>query len=130
MCSSDLRFDGRHYRCIVTSGASQATSETAIVTLVYQTVMIVTQPEDVEATEGEEVSFHVEADRTDVTYRWQWSADGTTWKNCSSAGYNTDTMHFVMRERFDGRQYRCIVTSEAQSVTTRATQLTFADPRS
>ena len=120
-------YDGRQYRCIITSGTEQVTSAAAAVTFAGE-LEIVTQPEDVKAEEGEEVSFHVETSRTDVTYQWQWSADGTTWKNCASAGYNTDTMHFVMREKFGGRQYRCIVTAGTQNVTSRAAQLTFAKP--
>ena len=111
-------YDGRQYRCIITSGTEQVTSAAAAVTFAGE-LEIVTQPEDVKAEEGEEVSFHVETSRTDVTYQWQWSADGTTWKNCASAGYNTDTMHFVMREKFGGRQYRCIVTAGTQNETSK-----------
>ena len=122
------RYDGRQYRCIVTAGSEQVTSREANVSY-KEALEITSQPEDVEAAEGEDVNFHVEVNRTDVTYQWQWSADsGKTWKNCASAGYNTDTMPFMMRDRFDGRQYRCIVTAGTQSVASRAALLTLAKP--
>jgi hypothetical protein len=104
------------------------TSSAASVTFAGE-LGIVTEPEDVEAEEGAAVSFHVEASRAGVTYKWQWSADnGKTWKDCKSKGYNTATLSFVMSEAYSGRQYRCIVTAGTQSVTSRAALLTFAKP--
>ena len=60
------------------------------------------------------VRFHVEANKVDTSFRWQWSADGKSWKNSSSSGYNTNTMSFAMKSTFNGRQYRCIVTCQWQ----------------
>ncbi len=91
-------------------------------------LVITEQPGAVEAGAGETVSLHVEANRTDVTYQWQWSADGNTWKNCSSAGSKTDTFSFTMKETLGGRQYRCIVTSGTESVPSESAQLLFLDP--
>ena len=59
------------------------------------------------------------------SYQWQWSADGKTWKNCTSAGYNTTAIHFVMKEQYDGRQYRCIAKDGINIQITSAAKLTL-----
>ena len=87
---------GRHYRCIVTSGNEQVISESALVSC-EEPLKITEQPEDVTAAAGETVSVHVEANKADACYQWQWSADEKTWKNCTSAGSNTDTFSFAMK---------------------------------
>ena len=123
------RMNGRHYRCVVTSGGEQVTSEEAVVIYAEEEALEITkQPGDVTAAAGETVSFHVETNRTDVTYQWQWSTAGKTWKNCGSAGYNTATMHFVMKESYNGRQYRCNVTCGTMNVTSEAALLTYEKP--
>ena len=121
------RLNGRQYRCIVTSGDEQVISLSATMTF-EEALKITAQPEDVTAGAGVTVNFHVEANKTDVTYQWQWSTDGTTWKNCGSAGYNTATMHFVMYKYYNGRQYRCNITCGTEKVTSEAALLTFAGP--
>ena len=121
------RLNGRHYRCIVTCEEEQVISSVATMTF-EEAFKITAQPENVTAGTGVTVSFHVEANRADVTYQWQWSADGKTWKNCGSAGYSTATMHFVMKESYNGRQYRCIVTCGTETVTSEAALLTYERP--
>ena len=114
----------RLYHCIVTSGDEQVISSAA--TLTFEDVFRITkQPEDVSAAKGVTVNFHVEANRTDVTYQWQWSADGKTWKNCTSAGCNTDTFSFVMKETLNGRKYRCNVTNGTETVASEVALLIF-----
>ena len=119
---------GRLYRCVVTSGDEQVTSEGAVVTIDVP-LMITLNPESVEAAAGERVSLHVEANKADVGFRWQWSADGNIWKNCSSAGYNTDTFSFQMKESLNGRVYRCTVTSGDESVVSEGALITFKNPQ-
>ena len=99
------KFDGRIYRCIVSSGDEQVISDTAVVDL--ETVEITQQPEDVEAYVGDFVNLHVEVDTTEAAYQWQYSTDGKTWKNRTSSGGNTDTFSFLMKASLDQRQYRC-----------------------
>ena len=119
---------GRLYRCVVTSGDEQVTSEGAVVTIDVP-LMITLNPESVEAAAGERVILHVEANKADVGFRWQWSADGNIWKNCSSAGYNTDTFSFQMKESLNGRVYRCTVTSGDESVVSEGALITFKNPQ-
>ena len=121
-------FDGRQYRCIVTSGDEQVLSSAATLTF-EEALKITSQPEDVTGAVGEIVNFHVEANKTDVTYRWQWSTDGKTWKNCTSVGYNTDTFSFTMKETLDGRYYRCKVTDAyGNYLTSDSAVLTVNEP--
>ena len=84
--------NGRRYRCVVTSGDEQVTSEEAVVTYVAEEALEITeQPEDVTGAAGETVNVHVETNKADAAYQWQWSRDGKSWNNCTSAGSNTDT---------------------------------------
>lgn len=103
--------DGRSYRCIVTLGEETITSDTALITLDNTSLEITSQPQDVSVCAGEMVSLHVGANTDDVTYQWQWSADGNNWRNCTSSGYNTDTFSFLMKTALAGRYYRCKVSS-------------------
>ncbi|MBR6029962.1 MAG: Ig-like domain-containing protein [Clostridia bacterium] len=51
------------------------------------------------------------------SYQWQYSTDsGKTWQNNTSGGYNTSSMTFGMVAAFSGRQYRCKLTGEDNSV--------------
>ena len=100
------------------------TSEAADLAI-KEALEITEQPESVEAAKGARVSFHVAANRADVTYQWQYNKDGETWNNCTSAGYNTDTFSFTMGSTMGGRQYRCVVTSGDEQVTSDAAELTL-----
>ena len=107
---------GRQYRCVVKSGTQTVYSEPALVELA-STLTIVSQPAAVTAAAGEAVSFNVAANRSDVTYQWQYSVDGgMNWKNCSSAGALTDTFGFTMKASFSGRLYRCKVSDGSSTL--------------
>ena len=122
-------FSGRQYRCVVTEGSREFASDAALLTLAEETIEIVTQPADAEAAAGETVTFTVESNGTNPAYQWQWSKNGTTWTNCASGGYNTDTLSFAMKTIFSGRQYRCVVTEGSQQVISDAASLTLAEKR-
>ena len=121
------KFAGRRYRCVVTGGGESCTSEAAVLSLGSSDLQIVSEPEDVVAVSGEEVVFHVEAAGNNLSYQWKWSSDGTAWKNCLSGAYNTDTFSFLMKEKFAGRQYKCVVTNGDKTVTTRAASVMLAE---
>ena len=116
---------GRQYRCKVTCEGKTLISEAAQITLLIVPLEITTQPQDVNAEAGETVVLHVEANKSNVTYQWQWSINGTTWKNCSSGGYNTDTFSFTMKETLLGRLYRCRVSDGEETLISEAAQITL-----
>ena len=122
---------GRKYRCIVSTADESVASDAAEISIaVPQTLLEITsQPQDVSALVGQTVALHVEANLSDVTYQWQWSSNGTTWKNCSSGGYNTDTFSFLMKETLAGRKYRCIVSTAEESVASDAAEISIAVPQ-
>lgn len=117
-------YNGRKYRCIVSNSAGSVTSAVATLTL-YSKPTITTQPADVLAVESAVVSFTVVATGDDLNYQWQWSSDGSNWKNCTAAGYNTDTFSFTMLAKYNGRKYRCVVTNVMGSATSSEASLTL-----
>lgn len=72
--------------------------------------IITKQPVSDAVKVGENVTFTVATTGTGLTYLWQWSADGTTWKNTSTraATYNTKPS-----ESANGYKYRCVVTDSS-----------------
>ena len=104
--------DGRLYRCVVSNGSGTLTTGIAAISLKEApAVTITSQPNDVSAALGETVTLTVKATEENLTYRWQWrTAGGTVWKNCTSAGSDTDTFTFIMKAALDGRLYRCVIT--------------------
>ena len=117
---------GRKYRCVVSGGVVAVVSEAATITL-KEGLKISSQPEDAEAAAGETVVFHVEANDPDVTYQWQYSTNGKTWKDCASVGYNTDTFSFKMKATVSGRQYRCIIKGRDETLTSDPASITLAE---
>ena len=99
--------NGRQFRCKL-EGYDGSTGYTTVAT-VYKPLTILSQPEPCIATAGDTVSFSVEAKGVS-SYQWQWTADGTTWKNNTGTGYNKPTFSFGMSNGISGRQYRCQLT--------------------
>ena len=86
-------------------------------------ITITTQPQDVSVRDGEEASFTVEAEGNGIGYQWQWSSDGSTWKNCTSTGYNEAAFSFTMKAKYAGRRYRCEVTADGETLISDAALL-------
>ena len=77
---------------------------------------------------AERVVLSVEAEGEGLAYQWQWSADGTTWKNCSSGGFDTDTFKFTMKDALDGRKYRCVVKLGTETAVSNVVKATLGEP--
>ena len=122
--------DGRLYRCVVSSGSEQVVSEAGTATFQTDPLRITEQPADASAAEGVTISFHVAANKADAEYQWQWkSRTGKTWTDCTYVGANTDTFSFTMKEKLDGRLYRCVVSRGSEQVVSEAGTATFqAEP--
>ena len=84
---------------------------------------IIGQPQDTAVTEGETAAFAVEA-TGGLTYQWQQSTDGgVSWTDidgAKAAEYTTPQATISM----NGYQYRCIVTGDADKVTSTPAVLT------
>ena len=121
----NAKYAGRQYRCMVTDGTETAYTEGGLLSL-KALISIISEPEDVRAKEGNQATFTVAAEGENLSYQWQWSKDGTTWKNSTAAGYNTDTFSFKMSAKYAGRQYRCMITNGTDTVYTRGALLSVA----
>lgn len=77
--------------------------------------VITVEPEDITATVGEMVQFHVEAPGNNV-YQWQYF-DGEDWKNLTNqdiwTGYETDILRFEVDITNIGYRYRCYINKTA-----------------
>jgi len=119
--------DGRQVRCIVMdANGNSLTSNVATVTVASEedTLVITAQPQDYSGTVGDMVTFTVQAEGTDLSYQWQYSDDGETWKTGSSvtASYTT-----TLTEARSGRMVRCTVTdADGNSVTSEVATMTIA----
>ena len=114
---------GRRFRCVV-SNQYGSTVSNAVKLTVDNRPMITQQPENVSAPAETSVSFYVGADGEDMKYQWQYSANnGSSWSNCSSAGYNTDTFSFRAAERLNGRLFRCVVSNSYGKTYSNAAKL-------
>ena len=72
-------------------------------------IRVVKQPDSVSVTEGDDYSFTIGAIGEGISYQWQYSSNGSTWRNCTASGCKTDTIFLTMKTAYDGRQYRCIL---------------------
>ena len=98
------------------------------VSVVVEAPTITTQPQDRSITAGNNTTFTVVATGAPTpTYQWQSSMDGGgTWSNVAGATSATLTLTNVSVTN-NGHQYRCIITNDQDTVTSRAATLTVAD---
>ena len=69
-----------------------------------------TQPKTAKVKVGATVKFTVKATGTEISYQWQSSTDGKTWKNCSSSSATKATFSFTSKTSHNGNYYRCVIT--------------------
>ncbi len=77
---------------------------------------ISTQPKAAKVKVGGTAKFTVKATGTGLKYQWQYSTNGTTWKNCSSSSAKKASFSFTAKTSHDGNYYRCKVTDSAGNV--------------
>ncbi|MBR5343329.1 MAG: leucine-rich repeat protein [Oscillospiraceae bacterium] len=116
--------DGYQYRCKVSNAAGTATSSAATLTVVSMLKpKITTQPKDITTLTGNTVTFKVAATGGSLSYQWYYlSGPDATWVKCSGGtGASLDVEAKLYRS---GYQYRCVVTNDLGSVTSREATLT------
>ncbi|MBO4676459.1 MAG: hypothetical protein J5633_02815 [Oscillospiraceae bacterium] len=116
-------YNGYLYRCKVTNSAGTVTSSKVRLTVSGVKPKILSQPAAASAAAGESVTFKVVAAGVGMTYQWQYKTAGSsTWKDKSgatSASYTT-----TANTKYNGIQYRCVVTNSIGSVTSDPAVLT------
>lgn len=120
------KYAGRKYRCVLKDGTETYTSNVATLKL-GKSLKITLQPEDATVSAGQSALFHVEAEGSSLSYQWQVSSTGTTWKNCTGAGYNTDTFSFTTKSTFSGRKYRCKISDGTNTIISDSAELTVTE---
>jgi hypothetical protein len=109
------------YRCIVKNGSS--TEYSSAVTLTVK-AKITSQPVSQTAVYDTTVKFTVKAAGPGLTYQWQYSSDGKTWKTSTAAGSKTATLSIRAAKNNNNLKYRCIVKSGSQTLTSASAKLT------
>ena len=115
--------NGWKFRCVVTDGDGNSVTSNEVTLTVQPAVSITSQPEDVTIIENKTARFCVEAQGSNLSYRWQISKDdGETWKNTP-----TTAEQYVIKALMErnGWKFRCVVTdSEGNSLVSDAVTLT------
>jgi hypothetical protein len=110
--------DGYIYRFVVTDANDhQVISEMVWVETLEIPLEIISQPQNVVADAGDEVSFSVVVDGgvQPYTYQWQYMCDEFTWEVIAGdwvTGEQSDTISFKIDESefLYHYQYRCVIT--------------------
>ena len=111
--TSKTSHNGNYYRCKVTDSAGNVVYTDAVRLYVLG---ITTQPTTQKIKAGTTAKLVVKAVGTGLKYQWQSSADGKTWKNCSSSTAVKATFTFTSKTSHNGNYYRCKVTDSAGNV--------------
>lgn len=82
--------------------------------LVYigKELTIITQPEDVQVYQGEELTMSITAVADgSITYNWEYSTDGSSWNSVTALGAEADKSSFTVDAvvAMSGYQFRCTV---------------------
>ncbi len=110
--------------------SGNATFKAATVSILGE-AKITKQPAPASTYPGVKKTFSVTATGINLKYQWQVKTSSTaSWKNTTSAGYNTKTVSVEATEARDNYQYRCAVTgADGKTVYSKAVTLTVVSPR-
>ena len=121
--------DGRGAKCLISDGTNEIWTEPAYMYL-PGSLGVNKNPNNITAAYGTNASFTGIFYGTPTGYKWQYSADGTTWQDCSStmpaacSGYNTATLRVTSDQNINGYQFRCVVTDGSKTFETLGGTLT------
>jgi phosphohistidine swiveling domain-containing protein len=106
--------DGATYRCVVSNTAGSVTSRAAVLDVQLRPPVIVAQPQGTTVLEGEDATFTVTAQGTNLGYRWQ--RGGVDIPGATAASYTLAPA----RAEDDQASFRVIVSNAAGTVTSDA----------
>lgn len=93
----------------------------SIVGVVPMKLAIISQPEDYEGVIGETATFSIGATGVGLTFRWQYSDNGSTWYDSVSTA---SMISVTISSTNLGRLYRCVVTdSFGDTITSNAAEI-------
>ena len=112
--------NGYLYRCIITDDrGSVLISQAAALTVLESPLRIIGQPVGLTAESGSSVSFKVTAEGTGLRYQWQVRAPTRAdWSDCAILTEGETTAELKMKAglRYNGYQYRCVVSDQSGAV--------------
>jgi|GEM_PF-3181604 len=124
-CVATAARNGRQVRCVITDESGNTVKSSAAFVLIEGTLVIKTQPTDVNTPVNQTVAFEVAAAGDGLTYQWQYRDQGGEWTNW--AGKTKSRMTCVAVAARNGRQVRCVITdSSSHTETSAAATLTIA----
>lgn len=92
-------------------------------------VGVVDNPVDAKVEDGETASFTVRALGGNLSYQWQYSADGgETWADSAEETATAATLSFTMAEAYDEYKFRCVVSGDGGTATSTAATLYYYVP--
>ena len=105
------RHDGWQYYCVVTDRYGKTVRSDTVTVHKRQTVSITSQPKDFYGAVGSTIKLTVGAVGDGLTYQWYYKKTGAAAfvKSTMASGTNS-TYTMPMAEKYDGWQYRCLVT--------------------
>ena len=110
--TSAAKHSGKQFRCLISDGKTKIASDT----VVFNALVIETQPTSQTIAEGQTVTFSVDAPNA-VSYQWQLLS-GKKWTNLTWAGAKTDTLTFTSAAKHSGKQFRCLMSDGANKIAT------------
>ncbi len=111
--SAKTSHSNNYYRCKITDSNGNVVYTKAVRLYILN---ITTQPKTAKVEVGEKVTYKVAATGAGKTYQWQVSADGKTWKNCSSSTAKKATFTFSAKTSHNSNYYRCRIKDSGGNV--------------
>jgi len=111
--NATLARNGFMYRCRITDhDGNYYYSDPATLTVKKLSLTFTQQPASTTVKQGSKACFTVAVEETGVTYRWQYSTNGTYWTNSTvyTEGYDQPTLYVTGAAKRDGFLYRCRIT--------------------
>ena len=104
-----------YYRCDITGKDGKVISTDTVRIIEPVKFSILTQPTNVAAAIGEDVTFTVEAEGVE-SYQWKYSKNGTAWSNSPATGNKTESVTLTATEARYKMYYRCDLTGKDGTV--------------
>ena len=115
-------YDEIEYRCIIKdANGKKVTSNTAMLRI---TPKITGEPKSVTAGLGTTAKFTVTATGTNLGYQWQYRYPNGEWKNSGYSSASSATLKVPALAKYNGMQYRCLVSTYAAYVCSDTVTLT------
>ena len=114
--------NGAKYACVVSNSAGTVTSNEATLTVAARVIAptVKNHPADASVKEGENVTFTVSAEGTDLNYRWY--KNGAAIDGANGASYT-----FTAALGDNGAKYACVVSNSAGTVKSNEATLTVTE---